>query len=51
MDITRMVMIPIKWAAELVDRNATPLEFAQIIEHKTSGWDTSDGEYHDYLLT
>ena len=49
-DTTRMVMIPMKWAAELVDKNATPHAFLSFVEHKTKEWDVDDGEYQTYLV-
>ena len=48
-DITRMVMLLVKWTAELIDKNATPHNSLQVITHKTSGWDPNEGGYQEYL--
>ena len=49
-DTIHMVMVPLnKWAAELIDKNATPRQFLELIAQKTIGWDPNDGEYQDYL--
>ena len=49
-DITKMVMLPVKWAGALVDKNASPHEFLSFIVGKTKDWDTDDGKYREYLV-
>ena len=45
-----MVMIPLKWAGELIEKNLTPHDFVLFVEEKTKNWTANDGEYEDYLL-
>ena len=49
-EITRLVILPVKWEAELADINPTPHTFLQFIENKKKDRVDTDGEYHDYLV-
>jgi len=49
-EFTRLVMIPQKWAADIIDRNPTPYAFFNYVHNHTKDWDADAGEYHDYLL-
>lgn len=46
-DFTRMVMLPLKWVADIVDKNSTPHAFLQYNKNNTSGWAAGDGKYQE----
>ena len=50
MELTRLVMLPLQWAAELVDKNVTPYFFLKFVVRKTRDWKEDNGEFQDYLI-
>jgi len=49
-DLTRLVMIPLKWAADLIDKDPSPYKILVYIVRKTNDWADEDEEYQDYLV-
>jgi len=49
-DITWLVMISIKWAADLVENKSTPYFFLKYIEEQTKDWVEAKGDYQDCLV-
>ena len=47
---TRIVIFPLKLAADLVNKSPTPHEFQKYILEQRKEWKTEDGDFEDYLL-
>ena len=43
-------MLPLKWAADFIDKNPSPYKFLVYIVRKTNDWADEDEEYQDYLV-
>jgi len=48
-DINRMVMLPVKWMAELIDKNATPRNFCSLLRITLVDGIPMMRGYHKYL--
>jgi len=43
-------MVPLRLAAELMDKNCTPYSFLKFFVRKTRDWKEDDVEFQDYLI-
>ena len=50
-EIPRSLLIPHKWAAELVDKHCLPAEFLNFIVDKLKGWTKVEQENNKFLIT
>ena len=49
--IPSAVMLPLKWAAEMIEKHPYPNEFLELIFKKTVGWLDAENKLADYLIT
>ena len=48
--IPSAVMIPLKWAARMIEKHPYPNEFVEFIFKKTVGWSDTENKLVDYLI-
>ena len=50
MELTRSLLIPTKWAAELVDVHPSPWEFLEFMRDKTNSWSATEQQAADFIF-
>ena len=50
MELTCLVMLPLQWVEDLVEKNCTPYSFLKFVVRKTRNWKEDKGGFQDYIV-